>query len=471
MSLLFGYYYLFILILLVIISSIILRRWRNGVYFIFVWLYIEDIIRRLVPGQPPHVMLVKDVLLLLTYFAFFITLVIVNNKKPFALWKPPFLTGFLLFGGWCLVGSFNPNIPSFLFPIIGLRSYLWYAPLFFLGYYMFNSEEKLLRFCKTLVYTAIPLFIFAIYQYIFFDKANVLIRPFERSHQIHSFHLLETGAIMKISSFFGTGQRFAMFAMFLFFLGIAICLASKKNKLLLISTLSAFLGVVISGSRGVFVLSVLGFILFFVLTKTMGKRQKKSVYLYLWKGNRIIRFGLVLFVVLIGMLSIYKIGGDIGLFQVSAFYFAIVERIPWFIRHISGVLSNLTWLGYGTGTMSQGVQYIPVGVDWTYITPQGFFLESGVSKIIFELGIFGFFFFYFFWGHLFFRIKKELKIINHTNLKSIGVSIFIFLFCTLIRFSFIHHQVLGDATVLVILWFFIGIVFNLKNLKCNISEE
>jgi len=276
---------------------------------------------------------------------------------------------------------------------------------------------------------------------------------------------------MKISSFFGTGQRFAMFAMFLFFLGIAICLASKKNKLLLISTLSAFLGVVISGSRGVFVLSVLGFILFFVLTKTMGKRQKKSVYLYLWKGNRIIRFGLVLFVVLIGMLSIYKIGGDIGLFQVSAFYFAIVERIPWFIRHISGVLSNLTWLGYGTGTMSQGVQYIPVGVDWTYITPQGFFLESGVSKIIFELGIFGFFFFYFFWGHLFFRIKKELKIINHTNLKSIGVSIFIFLFCTLIRFSFIHHQVLGDATVLVILWFFIGIVFNLKNLKCNISEE
>jgi len=417
-------------------------------------------------------MLIKDVLLLLTYFAFFITLVIINNKKPFALWKPPFFTGFLLFGGWCLVGSFNPNIPSPLFSIIGLRSYLWYAPLFFLGYYMFNSEEKLLRFCRILVYTAVPLFIFAIYQYIFFDKANVLIRPFERAHQIHSFSWAETEAVMKISSFFGIGQRYAMFSMFLFFLGMAIYLTSKKNKLLLISTISAFLGVVISGSRAIFVLSVVGFILFFMLITPMGKQQKKSVYLYLWKSNHIIRFGLLLFVVLIGILFIYIIGGDIGLFQISAFYFAIVERIPWFIRHISGVLlSGLTWLGYGTGTMSQGLQYIPVGVDWNYIMPGGSFLESGISKIIFELGIFGFIFFYFFWGHLFFRIKKELKIINHTNLKNIGVSIFIFLICTLIRFSFIHHQVLGDATVLVILWFFIGIIFNLKNLKCNISEE
>jgi hypothetical protein len=211
----------FILIIVFgIMSIIIFHRWRNGIYLIFIWLYIEDIIRRLIPGQPPQVMLIKDSLLLITYFAFFITLVIINNKKPFALWKPPFLTGFLLFGGWCFVGSFNPNIPNPLFPIIGLRSYLWYALLFFLGYYMFNSEEKLLRFCRILVYTAIPLFIFSIYQYIFFDKANVLIRPFERAHQIHSFHLVETGAVMKISSFFGTGQRYAMFSMFfLIFMG------------------------------------------------------------------------------------------------------------------------------------------------------------------------------------------------------------------------------------------------------------
>jgi len=466
---------LFILIFaFAFISIIIFHRWRNGIIFIFICIYLEDVIRRIIPGQPPQVMLIKDSLLFITYFAFFITLVIINNKKPFALWKPPFLTGFLLFVGWCLVGSFNPNIPNPLFPIIGLRSYLWYAPLFFLGYYMFNSEEKLLRFCRILVYTAIPLFIFSIYQYIFFDKADVLIRPFERSHQIHSFSWVERGVVMKISSFFGTDQRYAMFSMFLFFLGMAIYSTSKKNRILLLSTLSAFLGVVISGSRAAFGLSVIGFILFFVLITPIGRREKKSFSLYLWGGNRITRFGLVLFVVLICILSIYTIGGDIGIFQASAFYFAIEERIPWVIRDISGVLSGLTWLGHGTGTMSQGLHYIPGGVEWyefQHTLRGGSFFESGISKIIFELGVFGFIFFYFFWGRLFFRIKKELKIINHTNLRSIGVSIFIFLICTLIRFSFIHHQVLGDATILIVLWFFIGVTFNLKNLKCTISEE
>ncbi len=462
-----------LIIVFAIMSIIIFHRWRNGVYFLFIWLYIEDVIRKLIPGQPPQVMLIKDSLLLITYFAFFITLVIINNKKPFALWKPPFLTGFLLFGGWCLIESFNPNIPNPLFPIIGLRSYLWYAPLFFLGYYMFNSEEKLLRFCRILVYTAIPLFIFAIYQYMFFDKPNILIRPLELSHQIHSFSGGEAGSVMKISSFFGTGQRYAMITMFLFFLGMAIYLTSKKNKLLLISTISAFLGVFISASRSAFVLSIVGFILFFALITPMGRREKKRFSIYLWRGNRIIKVGLALFVVLIGTLSIYKIGSDIGLFQLSA-YSGIKETIPWFFRGVNSLFSNLQWLGYGTGTMSQGLDYIPGGVNWQYtmlMLRGGISLESGISKIVFELGIIGFIFFYFFWGQLFLRIKKELKIINHTNLESIGVSIFIFLICILIRFSFMHQATLGDAPVLVILWFFVGIIFKLKNIRHTISEE
>jgi len=205
----------------------------------------------------------------------------------------------------------------------------------------------------------------------------------------------------------------------------------------------------------------------------MGRREKKRFSIYLWSDNRIIKVGLALFVVLIGTLSIYKIGSDIGLFQLSA-YSGIKETIPWFFRGVNSLFSNLQWLGYGTGTMSQGLDYIPGGVDWHYtmlMLRGGISLESGISKIIFELGIIGFIFFYFFWGQLFLRIKKELKIINHTNLESIGVSIFIFLICILIRFSFMHQATLGDAPVLVILWFFVGIIFKLKNIRHTISEE
>lgn len=465
---------LFILIIaFAIMSIIIFPHWRNGVYFIFICLYIEGVIRKLIPGQPPQVMLIKDGLILLTYFAFFSNLLIMNNKKRYTIWKPPFLTGFLLFVGWCLANVFNPNMTNPLIAIIGLRCYLWYTPLFFLGYYMFNSEEKLIKFCKILVYTASPLFIFAIYQYIFFDKPNVLIRPLERSHQIHGFSGAESGVveIAKISSFFGSGQRYAMISLFLFFLGMAIYSTSKKNRLLLISTISAFLGVFISASRSGFVLSIVGFILFFTLITHKGRREKKRFFIYLWRGNRIIRVCLALFVVLIGILSINIIGADIGLFQLSA-YDGIKKTIPWFFEGFNSLFSNLQWLGYGTGSMSQGWQYIPGGADWKYTMLRGRpSFESGINKIIFEHGIFGFIFFYFFWGQLLFRIKKELKIINHTNLESIGVSIFIFLICILIRFSFMHHQVLADAPVLVILWFFVGVIFKLKNIRHAISEE
>ena len=58
------------LISFVIIAVSIFRRWQFGVYLIFAWLLLEDVIRRLIPGQPVEVMLVKDVLIALTYFSF-----------------------------------------------------------------------------------------------------------------------------------------------------------------------------------------------------------------------------------------------------------------------------------------------------------------------------------------------------------------------------------------------------------------
>ena len=62
--------YLLALISFVIIAVSIFRRWQFGVYLIFAWLLLEDMIRRFIPGQPVEIMLVKDVLIALTYFSF-----------------------------------------------------------------------------------------------------------------------------------------------------------------------------------------------------------------------------------------------------------------------------------------------------------------------------------------------------------------------------------------------------------------
>ena len=184
---------LVVLPVFVLTAGVILYRWRFGVYFMFIWLFAGDMVRRLIPGQPPEIMLIGDVLLFLTYCSFLAMLAI----KRKGLWMPPFAITFLLFAAIVVINVLNPLSPEMLFGIIGLRSYLWYVPLLFLGYYMFTTEDQLLRFCRVLVYAAIPLFVFAVIQYIFYDLVSPLLHPFEAGHQYRSFSLVEV--VLKIN--------------------------------------------------------------------------------------------------------------------------------------------------------------------------------------------------------------------------------------------------------------------------------
>lgn len=326
---------------------------------------------------------------------------------------------------------------------------------------MFTTEDQLLRFCRVLIYAAVPLFVLAVIQHIFHDSAIALLRPFEAGHQERSFGLVEAGNVRKISSVFGDAQRYAVVSMFLFFLGMAVYLRSPNGKLLLmVAIMCSFFGVIISASRAVFVLSVLGFIAFYLLALRPGSFRLET---------RMVKTVLLVVLMLpVLLFAIFRYGGDVGLLQVSAFYFAIVERIPWMLGDIGGVFSEANYWGHGTGSMSQGLHYISGGEEWyekQLALRDGVWFESGISKLIFELGIPGLMIFYLLWGHVLYRIAKESKKINSFYLKNIAIAVGIFLSLVLVRFSFIHHQVLGDAAILTIIWFFTGMVFGLKRLK------
>jgi hypothetical protein len=445
-------------ILAVITVAAIFHRWRCGVYGVFVWLFVGDMIRRLIPGQPPAVMLIGDILLVITFCSFFFRIMIRGK----GLWMPPFVITLLLFVAIVVINILNPNSPGILFGIIGLRSYLWYVPLLFLGYYMFTTEDQLLRFCRVLVYAAIPLLVFAVIQYMFHDSAIALLRPFEAGHQDRSFSLVEAAVVRKISSVFGDAQRYAMVSMFLFFLGMAVYLRSPNSKLLLrAAIMCSFLGVIISASRAAFILSLMGFIAFYLLALRPG-----SFHL----GTRTVKTVLLVVLMLpVLLFAIFRYGGDVGLLQVSAFYFAIVERIPWMFGDIGGVFTEVSYWGHGTGAMSQGLHYISGGEEWyakqLALRRGGF--ESGISKLVFELGIPGLMLFYLLWGSVLYKIANELKKINSFYFKNIAIAVGIFLSLVLVRFSFIHHQVLGDAAILTIIWFFTGVVFGLKRLRTS----
>lgn len=460
-------YYLLGIILFTILAAIILSRWRWGVIFVFVWLLLEDLIRRLVPGQPAGITLIKDIILFITYFSFFAWIVIKNKK----IWRPPFIIPLLLFTGFVLINVFNSQAPNLFFGLVGLRSYLWYLPLIFLGYYMFNKEEQLLKFCRILVYTSIPLFVLAASQYLFYGSGGALIRPFSTSSQVHAQEF-GLSPVSLLSSVFGTAHRYGRFSILLFFLGFGLLMVnynpplstSKKNKVLLfISTACAFLGIFMSNVRTAFILTVIGAILFFVFATYI----KNSQIYYLWKNNRIWVFSLIA-IILVALPIIFLFGNSV-FFQISAFYFVFQHRIPWVIEEFSKDFSEAKLFGNGTGTMSQGINYIPGGNEWikqveyqTSKSRAGFGVETGIGKVLFELGIAGLLLFYLFWANLFYRMIQEIKKLKISPFRNLAVAIFIFSLLMLVWFSFLHNQVLGDATTLVILWFFIGIFFGLR---------
>jgi len=241
---------------------------------------------------------------------------------------------------------------------------------------------------------------------------------------------------------------------------MAVYMKSRQKKLVLIATICAFLGVIISASRTVFILSAVGFVVFYPFAIRPGHRR---LHLRVGKTALLVMLG---FPVL--LFSIYRFAGDVGLLMVFAVNFAVEQRIPWLFGEVGKIFSEGNYWGLGTGSMSQGLQYIPGGTDWyadQVIMRGGIWFESGISKLIFELGLLGLTFFYIFWGYMIYRSVKERKLIDPFYLKNIALSVVIFLTMVLVRFSFIHHQVLGDVVVLTIMWFFVGVLFSLKKLQ------
>jgi len=449
-----------ILPFLVAFTAAILYRYEYGVMFVFLWLFLGDFLRKLVPGQPSEMILLGDVVLFLTYFSFLAFLAV--KKKN--VWTPSFTVPLVVLVTLVLVGVFNPSSPGFLVGAVGLRSYLWFIPLMFLGYAMSHNKERVLKFIRVLAYASIPLFLLAAASLFLGDANPIFLKPFVGGHEIHSFN---PGLVVRVSSLFGDAQRYGMISMFLFLLGLGLHSSSRKNtverKFLFFATLSAFGGVVISASRSAFVLTVLGFFLFILISRHSHIRDKIAPIFSRKTIRKLFLLGGVLVLIL---LAAFQLGSGTGLFQLRSVYDVFAERIPQFIDEMEIVLSRITFFGHGTGTMSQGLAQ--TGQLSGFLEEQAYTGgETGIKKILFELGLFGFVIFYFFWGRLLYTMKVALNKIRDTDLKYIGLAVFIFLILILIRFTFIHHQVLGDTPVLILLWFFIGVFFKFGKLGSN----
>jgi hypothetical protein len=133
--------------------------WRQGVYAVFVVVAIEGFVRNLV--DTPLVLLVKDVMLIAIYLRVFGERVV--NRQSVLPANPANLP-LLLFCGVVLVQALNPNVASLDQAAVGVHTWIFYVPLFYVAVEMFRNGGEVWRFFAFLLLLTIPLSIIAVYQ-------------------------------------------------------------------------------------------------------------------------------------------------------------------------------------------------------------------------------------------------------------------------------------------------------------------
>jgi hypothetical protein len=138
------------------------RRWRTTVLFVMFLMIFEGALRKWVlPGLQGQIYFAKDGLILLALVGFMV------ERKP---GSNTALVGHIhlllaLTGAFCMLQLANPNSPSPLLGLLGIKNYLLYAALFLMVPHIFSSPDDVERKLKTYMLIMIPVALLGLAQF------------------------------------------------------------------------------------------------------------------------------------------------------------------------------------------------------------------------------------------------------------------------------------------------------------------
>ena len=433
-------------------KDLLMKKWQwYPVSFLLGWLFVGDFIRKLIPGQPSAVVLVGDFILLVVYVLFGIFL---WRRK--LIWRPPFLLPLILFAVFVTIKTIG-TAPNFIISALAFRTYLWYIPLLFVGYYLFPNKEKLLQFIRIITYVAIPLFIFAFGEYLFWDASIPFLRPFLDGHQVHDFWGVRDGVPL-VPSVFGSGQRYGLVSVILLFLGLSLCFSLKKEQksfrkiMTIAATASAFGGMMFSGSRSAFMMTIIGLLLFCIFRKFDKNKKIKS---FLWGA---FNFLVIFLAIIVFLIITSQLGFKASMFYLDSFRCIDNDILARLIREFNFVSPYITVSGTSPYSLSQGIQKF-TGVKPSDVSVP---VEAGLPRLLFNLGLIGSILFYGLWGCIIYYGSRIAQGLEKGIYKDLGIAIIVIFIVILLRSTFVHLQAFFDQISLVMLWLFVGILYKLS---------
>lgn len=134
--------------------------WRHAVYGVLVLVFVEGYARNYL--NDPTVLLVKDLALLAIYVR------VIGDRiyRRLPLIPPsPIAVPLALFAGIVVVQMANPHVTSFQESLVGVRTWLYYAPLYFVALEMIEDEAQFRRLARFVLICAVPICALGFYQY------------------------------------------------------------------------------------------------------------------------------------------------------------------------------------------------------------------------------------------------------------------------------------------------------------------
>jgi hypothetical protein len=152
---------LFIGVIGVSCAFVAAKHWQQAVLGVFVLMVFEGAIRKWVfPSGQALVYLLKDGILLVAYIGFMLSVPKTPGPKDATSVK---VVLWLSFFYGCLE-VFNPDSPSILIGLLGLKNYFLYAPIAFIFPYIITSREQFLELVRRYLILAIPVAILGFIQ-------------------------------------------------------------------------------------------------------------------------------------------------------------------------------------------------------------------------------------------------------------------------------------------------------------------
>jgi O-antigen ligase len=424
--------------------GVALHKWQWSVYGLLIYLPFSGIPIIVAYPHTEIAVLAKDILFVLpAYLGFTLGL----RRRGWSFPGAPVVL--LLMLSLLLIVQSAPQLNNPLVPLIGLKVWLFYVPLLFLGYHLVASRTELTFLLRMMSLIAIPTLVIGVIEALILDTGNsqIVYRFYGPAAQAVTqgfavFDYGSDGRLLRVPSTFSFVSQYYDFTAAMTVVSFAWWQLTR-HRLGLVVWMLALIASFSSGARSAFVLTPLLVVFMAILARSGRSSTISAMMLLGGAGIASLALGL-------SASNLLLTSADIGSQEFQA---GFLSGIPNALR--------LTVTGFGTGQATGAARYVlgDSGGSYTYDPT---FSESWWVKIILEIGVPGLILFGAIFAVLIWRAYKNHRRLKDSQLLPVSAALLGFLIWTLVYLT--KGVEIDLDPINVYFWLFAGLLLKLPTL-------